>query len=124
MVSFIDKFVRKKYVNEESHTENGKDFLVHITYPYVFNVGDTVLSKCVRDTILLLEDVKYSFRLVSVRKNVTYKDIKCYNESKGIIVGGGGLFLPDTNSNCKSGWQWQCSVKQYEILKKLGELRK
>lgn len=116
ILSDIAKIREKKYLEKEKH--KGKDnFLVHITYPYVVNAGDTVLSKAVRDTILYFSRGQWSFRLVSVKKNLTYKDIKEYNNAGAIIIGGGGLFLPDTNLNSKSGWQWQCSVKQYSLLK-------
>ncbi len=32
------------------------------------------------------------------------------NASRGVVIGGGGLFLRDTNPNDLSGWQWSCSV--------------
>src|SRR5690606_35253924 len=38
------------------------------------------------------------------------------NKSKGVIIGGSGLFLKDTNPNMLSGWQWSCSL---EMLKKI-----
>ena len=31
------------------------------------------------------------------------------NHSKMVVVGGGGLFLPDSNTNSVSGWQWPIS---------------
>jgi polysaccharide pyruvyl transferase WcaK-like protein len=34
-----------------------------------------------------------------------------------VVVGGGGLFLRDTNANQRSGWQWDISLEQLERLK-------
>jgi hypothetical protein len=34
-----------------------------------------------------------------------------------VVVGGGGLFLQDTNPNEVSGWQWPCSVDRLAELK-------
>ena len=42
--------------------------------------------------------------------------IKNINSTKGLIIGGGGLFLPDTNKNFISGWQWACPK---DLLKKI-----
>lgn len=35
-----------------------------------------------------------------------------------VVVGGGGLFLSDTNPNLRSGWQWNISMEQLRRLKK------
>ncbi|MCC7377375.1 MAG: polysaccharide pyruvyl transferase family protein [Verrucomicrobiales bacterium] len=34
------------------------------------------------------------------------------NAARGLIIGGGGLFLRDTNRNANSGWQWNCPLDQ------------
>src|SRR5690606_6593805 len=36
---------------------------------------------------------------------------------KGVVIGGGGLFLKDTNKNTVSGWQWPCSIEMLEKIK-------
>ena len=33
-----------------------------------------------------------------------------------VVVGGGGLFLRDTNPNQRSGWQWNISLDQLRRL--------
>ncbi len=33
-----------------------------------------------------------------------------------IIIGGGGLFIPDTNKNSNSGWQWAISDEMLEQI--------
>jgi hypothetical protein len=36
--------------------------------------------------------------------------------SDGVVIGGGGLFLRDTNANSNSGWQWNCPIHQLERI--------
>ena len=35
----------------------------------------------------------------------------------GVILGGGGFFLKDTNPNDISGWQWPCSLEDMDRIK-------
>jgi polysaccharide pyruvyl transferase WcaK-like protein len=39
------------------------------------------------------------------------------NNFDAVVVGGGGLFLRDTNANQRSGWQWNISLEQLGRLK-------
>lgn len=43
-------------------------------------------------------------------------DMQAFNLSQGVIIGGGGLFLRDTNANAISGWQFPMSAAQYRAL--------
>ncbi len=79
--------------------------LTQITYYRVGNAGDTVLSQCLRRTFRELIGLK-RWKLYSVSEKVTSKMIKSINKTSALIIGGGGLFLPDTNANSVSGWQW------------------
>lgn len=73
------------------------------------NAGDALLPVVLRD--LFNEKIGVSrWKIRNVVKNVTKKDVKCYNKQDFIVVGGGGLFLKDTNPNDVSGWQWPCSI--------------
>ena len=90
--------------------------MVHITYYAISNSGDTVLSKCVRKTVDVLEHCK-RWEIINVSKKVNRKYINRINKTAGIIIGGGGLFLPDTNKNKISGWQWAISREQLEQIK-------
>lgn len=85
----------------------------HITYFVCGNAGDTYLSWCVRK---VLSCKKYY--LQSVRETVSEKLIKKLNACDFTIVGGGGLFLPDTNKNTISGWQWAVSESDLDLLTK------
>ena len=46
----------------------------------------------------------------------TNKSITNLNSFDCIIVGGGGLLLPDTNPNKISCWQWQIPVENYDFI--------
>ena len=99
--------------------ENKKGFLskdkieaVHITQYLITNTGDTVLSWCVRRYLN-----EFKWNLKKVTDKVDEELINKINRSKAVVVGGGGLFLPDTNANNVSGWQWAISNKQIENIK-------
>lgn len=96
--------------------ENGYDQFSHVTYCAVGNTGDTMLSQCVRK-IFTQKFGKKRWNIVSVTANVNEMTISHLNMSNLLIIGGGGLFIDDTNHNDISGWQWPIS-KQY-----LNELR-
>lgn len=70
------------------------------------NSGDFFLgpsTKCRFENII---NKKVNWSNFNVRKKVTEKDIQYFNTFDYIVVGGGGLFLPDTNPNDVSCWQW------------------
>ncbi|MEV5160076.1 polysaccharide pyruvyl transferase family protein [Streptomyces sp. NPDC053728] len=69
------------------------------------NAGDKVLPEAVRmcfgpDT----GPARWHER--SVHRLVDGPGLEELNARRGIVVGGGGLFLPDTAPNGNSGWQW------------------
>jgi tetratricopeptide (TPR) repeat protein len=69
------------------------------------NAGDKVLPEAVRmcfgpDT----GPARWHER--SVHRLVDEAGLEELNARRGIVVGGGGLFLPDTAPNGNSGWQW------------------
>ncbi len=87
----------------------------HVTYYAVGNVGDTVLSQCVRKAF----NMSYAdagWNIIEVSKKVDQSVISGINKSKMLLIGGGGLFLPDTNLNEISGWQWSVSKEQLNAI--------
>lgn len=86
--------------------------LSHVTCYAVPNSGDIVLSECVRRTFNREMGSKIRWTLTSVYEQVNEQLIRRINASRMLIIGGGGLFLPDTNANLISGWQWACSREQ------------
>lgn len=104
--------VRNYLLKESCLKQNGEKIVAsHVTYPYIGNAGDTFLSYCVRH--FLNWD---SWNIINVADTVNEKIIDSINETDVLIIGGGGLFLPDTNKNLISGWQWAITN---ELLKKI-----
>ena len=87
--------------------ETSNNYFTHVTYYAVGNAGDTVLSQCVRRMFETSFSTKW--HLVSVSDDVYPSSVSKMNSTKAVIIGGGGLFLPDTNANSISGWQWAIS---------------
>lgn len=79
------------------------------------NMGDTFLPIALRNLFNMHIGVKKWINK-SVYKNVTDSDISVYNQSDLVVIGGGGLFLKDTNPNDLSGWQWTCSLKMLDKI--------
>ena len=113
--SAVSKIKSEKYLAAESRGNGGTKRFAHVTYPIAANAGDTVLSQCVRRTYETAFDVD-SWELIPVKESVTGQTIERINRCDGLIIGGGGLFLPDTNQNAVSGWQWAVSS---DLLKKI-----
>ena len=103
------------YKFKEQICFSGFGEVTHITYYKCGNVGDTVLSQCVRRTLEILCGIK-SWNLIPVDRVVDEKLIKTINHSKLLLIGGGGLFLPDSNYNSISGWQWAISSNQLSSI--------
>ncbi len=102
---------REAYLLAERGGNGGDLRIAHVTYYLATNSGDTVLSQCVRRTLLLREPVS-GFELIPVRGAVTAQTLEKINAAGLLVIGGGGLFLPDTNANKVSGWQWAVSAEQ------------
>lgn len=110
-------FYLKGYVYSlrERKGNGGYQTIAHITYYISGNAGDTVLSKCVRRSFNYFIGVK-KWKLISVSEPVTDEIMDKINSCDKLIIGGGGLFLPDTNENEISGWQWAISSSNLEKI--------
>jgi len=85
----------------------------------VGNFGDDVLFQATKDTFRnIFYDCGIEWIDYPLRNRTTDNVIKKANACDLIVVGAGGLLLKDTNSNQYSGWQWNCSVKHLEMIKK------
>ena len=74
------------------------------------NAGDILLPTVLQDSVVQ-QTGGVNWNLVQVRDEVTDSSIDAINSSAGLIIGGGGLFLCDTNANDLSGWQWPCPLE-------------
>lgn len=70
------------------------------------NAGDTVLFKATQDLFnkVLAPQAWENIELSCPTDEKLIRRIN--SEAKFVLVGGGGLFLRDTNENNNSGWQW------------------
>lgn len=105
------KFLQIPIINLPVELIRGK-YLAHFGLHKPGNAGDTLLFLAVRK---LFDDVNgyKHWKLEQLWDEITDSTVSRLNKrSKGIIIGGGGLLLRDTNQNQKSGWQWSCSIDQ------------
>ena len=96
---------------------NGALNATHISAFSYRNAGDALLPVVLRDLFNQTIGVK-TWHGRSVNKKVNTFDTWRYNHDDFVVIGGGGLFLKDTNPNNLSGWQWSCSMEQLEAIKK------
>lgn len=103
------KIRNKIYLKWEStnRTAKTKKSACHITYCIAENAGDTMLSQSVRKYLGFSR-----WNIKQVNQAVDKEMLDEINASDVLIIGGGGLFLPDTNPNQISGWQWAISEEQ------------
>ncbi len=105
----LDRLARKHIANGLSRFARRKP-LAHIGVQSAGNAGDVVLSEVVRQAIG--GAVRRSWMRKSVYDAVTPQTVEALNKSTaGVVVGGGGLFLADSNPNALSGWQWPIAAK-------------
>lgn len=89
---------------------------IHLAADTTANAGDYILVRSLKKLVENFEqDIHWC--TVDVRSSVTDGLIEACNKSKGVILGGGGLFLCDTNRNDISGWQWPISTEQINKIK-------
>lgn len=94
--------------------------LFHFDIPTDGNYGDTLLFEAVRETFEGFAG-RRAFEVVDtapLREVVGPGLVDRINEcADAVVVGGGGLFLSDTNPNRRSGWQWNISLQMLRRLR-------
>ncbi len=100
---------------EKKHHET-ENIITHISAFSYGNAGDALLPVALHDTFESISP-EIIWKNEHVRFVVDEKIVQEINHSKGLIIGGGGLFLKDTNPNKISGWQWPCSIEMLEKIK-------
>ncbi len=94
--------------------------LFHFDIKTYGNYGDTLLFEAVKETFNGFRGGEcfeiYDSR--PLRDPVGPALVNYLNDNfDAVLVGGGGLFLRDTNANERSGWQWNISLDQLHRLK-------
>jgi hypothetical protein len=86
-----------------------------------FNSGDYILGISTKQyfaNILMKDKDKYFFEDYDCRSEFTKEIIKTINENYDyLLVGGGGLILPDSAPNMISCWQWVIHEDLYSKIK-------
>src|SRR5699024_2693565 len=107
--------------------------LFHFDIPTWGNFGDKVLFPVVRDAFRVLggadsallggadsprAEPKFTFTSAAARRReVDEAAVDRLNATAdAVVIGGGGLFLQDTNPNRLSGWQWKISPEALAVL--------
>lgn len=100
---------------EDSSVEHSGKTMFHIANFTPHNAGDRLLSVVVRDSFS--ENIGApKWKTARAHREVTPSLVRRINRGSGVVIGGGGLFLRDTNENALSGWQWSCSVDNLEQI--------
>lgn len=95
---------------------NGHLKLTHISAFSFDNAGDTLLPVVLQDLFNLNFGIQ-KWSCLQVHSDTNFLHLNKINRSNGLLIGGGGLFLKDTNPNKKSGWQWSCSIENLKKIK-------
>lgn len=80
------------------------------------NAGDVVLFDAV-ERLFDYELGPFEWNLNHLRSPVGNDDVNRINRAaKGVVVGGGGLFMKVNDPNSQSGWQWNISSEELDRL--------
>ena len=117
-LQYKNKRLLRQLIDVKATTINMADFpLTHISAFSFGNAGDNILVHAIRDSLNRHLKNKPNFIDRHVHDEVTREDIYLINQTKALLIGGGGLFLKDTNENEISGWQLPISpeaIKQIQ----------
>ncbi len=113
------------------YTEQGRQFdstqcLIKTQFPNAYvhlsafskvgNAGDNLLVPALRDSVQKVSNCPVTWCHKSVRDVLDAESVEMINATQGLVIGGGGLFLKDTNKNDISGWQWPCSLNELDKI--------
>lgn len=105
--SHINKF--KPFPRISKYLPKGDLQITHVSAFTYGNAGDILLPVVLQDLFNEKIGVK-KWKNKHVFTVINSKIINRFNHSDALLIGGGGLFLKDTNPNNLSGWQWSCSI--------------
>ncbi len=89
--------------------------LTHVAAFGTHNAGDTLLPTVLRD--LIQQKIGgIHWDPLHVHDLVNESEIRRMNRSDAVFIGGGGLFIRDSNRNDVSGWQWPVRTEDIEKI--------
>ncbi len=125
---FTDNFEKGTIERQNKQNKNYmKQYKMIIKVAHIYasnashNSGDFMLGIATKKyfkEVILTTDNKVEFTNFDCRKANLYKpdNIEKLNDYDYILVGGGGLILPDSAPNKVSGWQWIIPKKSYKKI--------
>lgn len=114
-VSVLDEINEKMKFHQSMVQSFLPDSIVQIAADTTANVGDYILVKSTKKLIDTV-NLNINWCTIDVREPVDEQFIKMCNRTRALVIGGGGLFLRDTNENHISGWQWECPKELLEQI--------
>jgi len=123
MYWIINKYIsdlNKIYIDEVSSirlfpSEGDLIRIEHVAMYTTGNAGDILLPRTVRDAFSIFSS-SIDWQGCHAHRVVDKAIVSEINKKNGLLVGGGGLFLCDTNPNGLSGWQWSCGVPELKQI--------
>jgi polysaccharide pyruvyl transferase WcaK-like protein len=85
--------------------------LMQTTYFSPNNAGDRFLNVALRDAFSS-QIGPIDWKVRQVHRPLGGSGLAKINATGGLVIGGGGLFIRDSNPGSPSGWQWSCSVEE------------
>ncbi len=89
--------------------------VVHVAN-FASNAGDILLPVVLRDLFVhQLGPIRWVPQ--HAHRHVGPAELEAIDAARGTIIGGGGLFLRDSNPDSASGWQWDCSIEALRSIR-------
>lgn len=107
----IESYYKPKSLLKYRRQDYSKEISIsHIATFSKWNTGDILLPLCVKDS-LNRNDSFINWKSFQIAYPYSKKHIERINNTNGIVIGGGGVFIQRNNTNDEhpSGWHWNCS---------------
>ena len=115
LCGIIEKTVTEQKIGtrlKEAKKKCGSIALItHVVANITANTGDYILGQSTRKIVEHEGQKNIEWNIKHVTELVDESYIAECNRSDGIVIGGGGLFLKDSNPNNLSGWTWPCPTE-------------
>lgn len=108
----------RSLLNDSNSISPPDEKVMHLAvHDFRGNAGDVLLPIVLRDLFDTIRGKPINWELCQLRPAFQNRNVRQANSGKGVVIGGGGLFLRDTNANLNSGWQWNCSIEKLRSIR-------